>query len=403
MLKSSRTTGIRILICLMFALMIPGIVLASADEPDVSSGVDVKIWGKAKLDMQYDTGQQAIDFMGYLKDDDTEQFSFNPRDSRFGFKASSTQGDWTYSGVLEIDFYGSNAGNNLLPRMRLGYAEAKKSNGLSIRGGQDWVPVAQQNPGTLDFGVQSWSGNLWWRVPQFTLRYKPNNIEFLVSAMKHRVSNSQEQQEKMPWVLGRIGFSDLLGEGSVVAIGGGFRSASDVALTSSAATGAVADTSDFSSHLVAFELKVPLGKKFLLNGEVYTGQGIGREYVHYGLDYNPAYPGGGKEISSVGGFASLKFTASPKVSFNAGYGVDDPKDEDLGFDGMDEGGAAIVELGGPYLKNQTIFINMKYAVTKNFGWGLEFINFTTNVPVAMTTGNTDLKGQRFTGSWWYAF
>ena len=31
------------------------------------------------------------------------------------------------------------------------------------------------------------------------------------------------------------------------------------------------------------------------------------------------------------------------------------------------------------MKNQTIFVNMKYKVTKNFGWGLEFIDFTTTV------------------------
>ena len=377
--------------------MIPGIDLASADEADVSAGVDVKIWGKAKLDMQYDTGQQFVDFMGYLTDDKTEQFSFNPRDTRFGFKATSSQGDWAYSGVVELDFYGANASNNLLPRMRLGYAEAKKNNGLSIRGGQDWVPVAQQNPGTLDFGVQSWSGNLWWRVPQFTLRYKPQNIEFLVSAMAHRVSNSQEQQETMPWMLGRIGFSDLLGEGSLLAIGGGVRSASDMTLSSVAGP----DTSDYSSNLIAFEFKFPLGEKFVLNGEVFSGQGIGREYVHYGLDYNASNPGGGAEISTVGGFASLKFAASEKIEFNAGFGMDDPKDEDMTFIDPDDDE---VKLGGVYTKNQTIFVNMKYKVTKNFGWGLEFINFTTTVAQGTdATSTTDLEGQRFTASWWYGF
>ena len=103
------------------------------------------------------------------------------------------------------------------------------------------------------------------------------------------------------------------------------------ALTSSDATGAVADTSDYSSSLIALELKFPLGEKFVLNGEFYSGQGIGREYVHYGLDYNPANTGGGKEISSIGGFASLKFAASEKIEFNGGYGMDDPKDEDMTY------------------------------------------------------------------------
>ena len=395
----NRSKSWRPLIHLVLALSFLAIAATGFAEGNISSGVDLKFWGKAKFDMQYDTGQQFVDFMGFLTDDTTEQFSFNPRDTRFGFKASSSQGRWTYSGVFEIDFYGWNASNNLLPRMRLGYAEAKKDNGISFRGGQDWVPVAAQNPGTLDFGVQSWSGNLWWRVPQFTFRYMPDKIEFLVSVMKHRVSNSQEQQEKMPWILGRIGFSDLLGAGSLLALGGGVRSASDVALTSVAGT----DTSDYSSSLVALELKVPLGKKFVLNGEIYTGKGIGREFIHYGFDYNPSFTGGGKVVESTGGFVSLKFAASPKVALNAGYGMDDPKDEDMAFDDMNGTGDPIVSFSGPYLKNSTYFINLKYSVTKNFGWGVEFINFTTQVGDATGASTTDLEGQRFTGSWWYSF
>ena len=77
----------------------------------------------------------------------------------------------------------------------------------------------------------------------------------------------------------------------------------------------------------------------------------------------------------------------------------DPKDEDLSF--IDPNDINIVKMGGPYLKNQTIFANMKYSVTKQFGWGLEVINFTTTM--AEEGGTSDLTGQRFTGSWWYIF
>ncbi|MEN8006117.1 MAG: hypothetical protein ABFS42_03840 [Candidatus Krumholzibacteriota bacterium] len=392
MRNDNGTAVLRSLVCLMFTLSLMSMAVSATAEGEVSSGVDLKFWGRAKFDMQYDTGRQAVDFMGYLKDDSTEQFSFNPRDTRLGFKAGSAQGEWTYSGVFEIDFYGANAGNSLIPRMRLGYAEAKKSNGLSIRGGQDWIPVAQQNPATLDFGVQSWSGNLWWRVPQVTVRYKPDNIEFLVSAMKHRVSNSQEQQEKMPWLLGRVAFSDLLGEGSLVALGGGMRSASDVTFTMdniAPPPDVLVSTADYSSHLVALEFKAPVGEKFVVKGEVYTGKGLGREFVHYGFDYNPWHPDGATEIESKGGFVSLSFAASDKVGLNGGFGTDDPKDEDLNGS------------GAPYLKNQTIFANLKYKVTKQFGWGVEFINFTTTV--ADVDDERDLTGQRFTASWWYIF
>ncbi len=400
MLNRDRTAWWLSSICLLIALSLPGFATAADAEAEVSSAVDLKLWGRAVFNMQYDTGlQKARDFMSYLEDDKTEAFSFNPRDTRFGFKASSGKGNWLYSGVFEMDFYGANAGNSILPRMRLGYAEAKNSNGLSIRGGQDWIPVAQQNPGTIDFGVQSWSGNLWWRVPQFTLRYKPNKIEFLVSAMKHRVSNDTEAQEKMPWVLGRVGFSDLLGEGSLIALGGGFRSESDLTFTREGAAPITSSTADYSSYLVALELKFPFAKGWEIKGEVYTGEGVGPGFVHYGFDYNPWHPDGARSIQSQGGFVSLKIPAGEKIHFNAGFGLDDPRDEDLSFTDPDD--ATMVEMGGPYFSNQTIFANMKYSVTKQFGWGLEVIDFTTKV--AQDDGTTDLTGQRFTGSWWYIF
>ena len=86
---------------------------------EVSSGVDLRFWGRAIFNMHYDTAQQNVDFMSYLTED-VESLNFNPRDTRLGFSATQKSGDWTYGSVFEIDFYGSNAGNNLLPRLRLG-------------------------------------------------------------------------------------------------------------------------------------------------------------------------------------------------------------------------------------------------------------------------------------------
>jgi len=380
------------IICLLlasFMIMVPGAQAAG----DVTSSVDMKFWGRAIFNTHYDTGAMATDFMSYLNDDETESWNFNPRDTRLGFSAGQTQGNWGFRAVFEMDFYGDNNGNNLIPRMRLGYAEAKHlENGFSLRAGQDWIPVAQQNPGTIDFGVMSWGGNLWWRVPQITARYKPSNIEFLVSAMQHRDSNPQETAEKMPWLLGRIGFSDLLIDGSLIALGGGVRSVSF-----DGAEGE--DSTDYSPYMAALELKIPFGSKGIaLNGEVYMGQAVGREFIHYGFDYNPAYPDGAKEIESTGGFASLKVPVSPKVEFNLGAGVDDPKDEDM--QGME---VASIR----YLKNQTAFLNFKHKITKNFGWGLEYVNFNTTKATGVEGDDTfttnDLKGQRYTTSVWFVF
>ncbi len=89
----------------------------------------------------------------------------------------------------------------------------------------------------------------------------------------------------------------------------------------------------------------------------------------------------------MGGFVSLKAPVSDKVTLNFGVGLDDPDDDDLNAQ-------AVIR----YLKNMAIFGNMKYAVTKNFGWGLEVTHYQTD-----TGAPAELKGQRFTGSWWYTF
>jgi hypothetical protein len=382
------SSKVLLLLLVSFTVMVP---LAQAGG-DVTSSVDMKFWGRAIFNTHYDTGSMATEFMSYLNDDDTESWNFNPRDTRLGFSAGHEQGDWGYRAVFEMDFYGANNGNSLLPRLRLGYAEAKNNtNGLSIRGGQDWTPVAQQNPGTLDFGVMSWGGNLWWRVPQLTVRYKPNNVEFLVSAMKHRVSNDQERQEKMPWMLGRVGVDNLVVDGSLIALGGGVRS-----VTFSDNDPDVADIK-YSPYMMAIEFKVPFGDSGIkLNGEFYMGKGVGREWVHYGFDYNPTHPDGSTEVESQGGFASLKVPASAKLEFNAGVGMDDPKDDSLK-------GMSYEDIR--YLKNQTVFLNFKHKITPKFGWGLEFVNFNTTKAMddADERATADLKGQRFTTSMWFVF
>jgi hypothetical protein len=369
------------------ALILAGVALVipfAASAGEVASGVDLKFWGRAIFNMHYDTAIQYVDFMSYLTDDQTESLNFNPRDTRLGFRASQKSGDWTYSSVFEIDFYGDNAGNSLLPRLRLGYAEAKRDCGLSIRGGQDWVPVAQQNPGTIDFGVQSWSGNLWWRVPQLTARHRSGQREVLIGAMKHRISGDQERQEKMPWLMGRVGLFDLVGEGSLLALGGAWRSVT-------------VDEQDYAPYLGAFEVVLPFGDSgVVLNGEAYYGAGVGREFVHYGFDYNPGHPDGATEIKSLGGFASLKVPASQRIDLNVGFGLDDPDDDDLVVPVVEDDDSGYLDTA-PYLKNTSIFGNFKYKVTSNFGWGLEVAHFITDTP------GGELTGQRFTGSWWFVF
>ncbi len=371
-----------LMVLLAAAATTPGLVGPAAAGP-VSSEIDLALWGRTVFNTHYDTALQAQEFISYLVDDTEEELNFNPREALLGLAASHADGDWTYRAVVELDFYGANASNNLLPRLRLGYAEARSADGWTIRGGQDWVPVAQRHPGTLDFGCLSWAGNLWHRTPQLTVRRRTGDWEALVGAMKHRISSAQEQQEIMPWVMGRVAGHDLLGAGSLVALGGGYRSVT-------------VNDSDYSPYLVAGELVLPLGPVFTLTAEAYLGEGVGREFVHHGFDYNPEHPEGALAIASLGGFASLRARVSAPVELNAGLGMDDPDDDDLRTASRGEPSAPATFPA--YLKNTVLFGNLKYHVNAFFGWGVEVAHLATDVGA-----EDDLSGQRYTTSVWFRF
>jgi hypothetical protein len=361
---------------------------STATAGEITSKVDVSIWGRAKFDMHYDNADLRgdTDFATNISSDPENydaELNFNPRDTRFGLKGQAVEGDLTCGAVMETDFYGTNAANNLIPRMRLGYAFLEKG-GFSLRAGQDWIPIAQQNPATIDFGILSYAGNLWWRVPQVTARYKmKGGIELLGSVMKHRINGAVDHEEVMPWMIGRVAYSNFINGKGLLAVGAGFRSVE-------------VDSIDYSPFLVAGEFVLPFSAKLTLQGEVYTGAGVGEEFLHYGFEYNPNHPddaaGKGRTIATTGGFANLTFQAAPKVALNVGAGMDDPDETDA------EGMASI-----PYTKNTVIFGNVQMKLTSFAGIGFEVMHIMTEQGEDANGDAVEWKGQRFTGSMWYSF
>lgn len=351
-------------------------VLSKAES--VWSKYNMRLYGRIKFDLNYDTAEfKYNDFVAAVKEDaSNDSVNFNPRDTRFGFEASHTDGNWTGNGRFEIDFYGDNNGNNLIPRMRLGYIDlANNSSGTSLRVGQDWIPVAQQNPATIDFGVLTAAGNLWWRVPQVTLRQKLGDVELLLSAMKHRRIDTEEE-ERMPWALGRVAYN--FGDGNLVALGGGYQS------NEYGQTG-----KDIDRSLVALELKLNLGP-VLLKAEGFWGEALDKDFLRYEMGVNDSDPNNPKEIESIGGFISLTANATDDITVSAGYGIDDPRNDDMK--------TMRGSLGDrQFTKNSIAFLNTWYKVTKGVKVGAEIMYVETE-----RFSSTD-AGMRYTLSTFYNF
>lgn len=358
--------------------------------PGVQSTVDVKLWGRVNFAASYDNfqGQGGIggaDFMNYVVKEGDEEVNLNPRDTRFGFAASNTWDDWTGRAVFEIDFYGDTSTANFGPRMRLGYVELAHKDGFSLRAGQDWTPIAQQNPGTIDYGILAWGGNAINRVPQITLRKKMGDSEWLLGAMHFRTLNLQDEQERMPWIVARYAWSGFAEKKGLLAVGGGYREA-----TIANASGSVQN--DVTDYMVSVEARLPLCSKITLSGEAWTGKGIGREFLRSNLDYNSD----GNEIHGTGGFVNLEWKLAEQWMVNVGAGIDQPKDDDTTTNTIF--GTAVA-----FDSNRTMFANVRYQLSKQAGIGVEFIDFETQQLAAVGDDGTVLRGQRYTFGTWFIF
>ncbi len=355
---------------------------------------DMELYGRVKVDLNYDTAEFSRygDLIGTVDGGDSKNDStnINPRDSRFGIKVKRRDGVWLSEARIEMDFYGTNAGNNLIPRMRLGYVKLTNDDWkASLTVGQDWIPVASLNPPTIEFGVLSSSGNLWWRVPQVTLRKQVCNFELLLSAMKHR-RLSYEEEDRLPWIMAKVSYKEgILGKGGLLALGGGFRNSK---IGSSYAGGLNVNGEDNSVDrwLVALEFKIKRGK-FTFLAEPWIGNGLGREFLRYGMadNYNGDTANDRPDvITSRGGFAALTYAANKKVKLSLGYGIDDPDADDM--DGMALG-------NGQFTKSETIFVNGWYTVTSAVKMGIEVMYLETE-----RWDDSD-NGMRFTFSTIYNF
>jgi len=356
---------------------------------------DMELYGRVKVDINYDTAEfsRYADLIGVVDADDSENDStnFNPRDSRFGIKVKRRDGVWLSEARIECDFYGDNNGNNIIPRMRLGYVKLTNDDWkASLLVGQDWIPVASLNPPTIEFGILSSSGNLWWRVPQITFRKQYCNFEILLSAMRHR-RLSYEEENRMPWALAKISYKEgILGKGGLLAIGGGWQN-SKIGSSYAGGLNANGENNSVDRWLVAMEFKIKRGK-FTFVAEPWIGEGLDREFLRYdmGANYNGDHAQARPDlILSRGGFAALTYAATSKVKLSLGYGIDDP-------DASDMEGMGILG-NGQYTKSETLFVNGWYQVTSAVKMGVEVMYLETE------RWDDVNNGMRFTFSTCYNF
>jgi hypothetical protein len=342
----------------------------------VNSKYNINIYGKIKFDGIYDTNNMGReDFITYVPKNASgeDKATFNVRDTRLGIAITGTSlNGWTPSGRFETDFYGSDPSSNGQLRIRLAYINMEKE-GTGIRVGQDWNQIAALNPTTVDFAIMGYNGNLWNRVPQVTLKQKLGaGFEGLLTVYRGKWSDDDSgapatvnTQLHMPWIGGKVAYTGKVidpNNNAYIALDGAVRNGS-------------AGDNDVTPYVAALELKLPI-MIVELTGEAYMGQGLGFEYFHNGVGSNyGAFNAGGHAIRTYGGWLQASVKPIKELTLNVGYGLDDPKNADVGSDF--------------FQRSQYAFGNAFIQVFRDIQVGLEVANLKTD----WTTG--DERGTRF--------
>jgi hypothetical protein len=364
--------------------------------------------------------------------------TLNPRYSVFGLRADRTDGVSTLSGVVEADFYGqSDSGNNLLPRLRLAYMKYSPNNGrTSFTVGQDWNPIMGLLTDNIDFSIMGYTGNLWQRIPQITVRHKfSDSFEGLLTVMRFErgLSNccGNTQARPTPGVGGNGGgpgsttaFNDPVqmpyfatrfaynGTGSLagtmIALNGAYRYYRSAPTSNGVGAGptfaSFTSGRDINSYLVGVEAVHQLTKRLKLMWELAYGQALGNEWFRWNQDLNWTT---GAPVRTMTTWFQLSYAHSRDYTFLFGYGIDNPLDRDLKGSINAYGtapGSAGYNSSIQYLSNQRTYLTAIHPVWSDFVMGLEWQHFWTNWAQPDTYfAKASNQADMFTLSAWYNF
>jgi hypothetical protein len=258
----------------------------------------------------------------------------------------------------------------------------------SVIAGQDQLflsPIAPTSFATVVVPPLSYSGNLWAWTPQLRVEHRfamsGNSTITLQGAFMdpltgeppdgdyytwYRVPDAGEQS-RQPAYGAHVGYSrPMLGQTLLIGAGGYYsRQSWGFSRTVNGWAG-IAD------------VNLPLSHKFSLSAEAYRGAAIGGLGAALGrsvlFNGNLADPDTTvAALNSVGGWAQLKFRATPKLEFNGAFGEDNPFAADI----RDFGNAT--ESYAPYFitRNRSAFGNVIYRPRSDLVLALEYRRLRT--------------------------
>ncbi|MDP6543202.1 MAG: hypothetical protein QGH60_04370 [Phycisphaerae bacterium] len=353
------------------------------------STVDVQLYGKIKLDAAYDSGRANTgNFARWVNPGEKQrgdgQFNMTANETRLGLKFTGPQTkDLKTNGLLEMDFYGGGGETSPNPRLRHAFLNLEwPKKKLSVLAGQTWDVISPLNPGTLNYTVLWWGGNIGMRRPQVRVTKGcalNDDTELTLQGALLRTMGSTSgfdpgdtgEDAGFPSVQGRAALKfPLFGKKkSTVGVSGHFgQEEYDI--------NAAGDNHNVYSWSGNIDACVPVNNWLMIKAEAFTGRnlaayagGIGQGVNVVGTDVS--------EIKSSGGWLAACMKPCDKWMFNVGASGE-----------IITGG---VTVDGTRTTNSCVFGNVIYEFNKHASVGFELSNWHTEYRGA-SDGN-DIRAQ----------
>lgn len=356
-----------ITLSLIIVLAVPA--LAGEDCKDKNFGF--KFGGNLKTSFIYDMtrmypGNYALYVPAFEGENNSELF-LTARESRLGFDFWWKDEDWTTKAYMEFDFQNNGPTENKpVPMLRHAYMKFGKCN-WTILAGQTWDIISPLNPATANYSVLWYQGNVGYRRAQ--LRFttwadagENGKIKFDAGIMRNITGNRYDFYDEsntssvalvedgadsgIPTFQGRLGFATKMGEEGKLSIGVSGHYGSE--------TYGTEDSVSVDSWSFNTDLSVAVNKKIALKGEFFMGENMSQYLGGIGQSYNPL----GDALPTMGGWGMISLKPKACVTFNLGYGFDDP-DEAEWLCPDNSGAYSMKDL------NSEFFGNVFYSVNKN--------------------------------------
>jgi hypothetical protein len=303
------------------------------------------------------------------------------------------------------------------------------NNKTTITIGQDWNPIMSLLTDDIDFSIMGYTGNLWQRLPQVTVRQKfSDNFEGLLTVMRFEKGLSNccgnvqvrptpaegavgggptstaafNDPVQMPYFGTRFAYNGTGNmAGTMIAVNGAYRW-----YRSAPTPLGVLQTSgrDINSYVVGLEAVHQLAKQLRLMWELAYGQALGNEWFRWNQDLNWLT---GAPVRTMTSWFQLSYAHSRDYTFLFGYGIDNPLDRDLKGSINAYGtapGSAGYNSSIQYLSNQRTYLTAIHPIWADLTMGLEWQHFWTNWAQPTTyTAKASNQADMFTLSAWYNF